>query len=134
MLKGKTAVRLALTGLLAMASAIPVAASPASAANPLIQDQSCTSGRATWVHIYFYAGTHCYGFKGLVDLPDFGGGGYNAQTVCFGNNYGVFWYDQNGHGYRQNFVSGEVDYFGSNITPTALEINGWSGSSNCNGV
>ncbi len=100
-------------------------------ASPDIEIESCTSGRATWVHVYadLPSEIFCVGFTGSIywSVPP------QVYAFCTGNNYGyVEWYnEENGEYSYGPFYQG----FAANITGEVLlvylEIDGWSGSDSC---
>lgn len=62
-----------------------------------IQNQPCTSGRSTWVHVYTVSdGTFCLGFKGTY-VFNYGNGRW-VNKLTFGNNYGNIEYEIHGTG------------------------------------
>lgn len=60
---------------------------------PNIVDESCTSNRSTWVHVYPQGpvGTFCLGFKGTWVFNN--GNGRWVNKVTFGNNYGSMYFE-----------------------------------------
>lgn len=94
-----------------------------------IQEQPCTSGRATWVHIEFLSqGTLCYGFTGTWYFS----GGYIPIHFCSGNNSGTFKYsDINGNEHSFNFGPGANISFLHTDDAVSLTITGYSGNDTC---
>jgi hypothetical protein len=136
--------RLTAAGMLALAvmlgtvfmNAIPASAAPraagsaVSAALPDIREATCTSARATWVHVSDSYGLQCYGGAGRynftpMDVAFFG--------FCAGNNYGHYKiFDQsNMKFYVKYFKPGfSIDY-PNDIFIVYLKIKSWSGSDTC---
>jgi hypothetical protein len=98
-------------------------------ASPDIEEESCTSSRATWVHAYTDSGTFCLGYAGLIEwsVPP------EIYTFCAGNNYGYYelYYEPTGKYSVVHFTQGfGLDY--PNLTLLVyVEIDGWSGSDKC---
>jgi hypothetical protein len=99
--------------------------------SPDIETESCTSGRATWVHVYANLPSEifCVGFKGAISwsVPP------QVYAFCTGNNYGyVEWYNEitGTYSYGPFYQGFAADYTGK-ILLVYLEIDGWSGSDSC---
>jgi hypothetical protein len=121
-------------------TASPASASPArtdlahlsasgATVSPAIEQESCTSGRATWVHVDTSYGLLCFGFAGTAkwSVPPL------LYTFCAGNNYGYFetYNEANGKYFVQHFTQGFGADFGSLILLVYVEIQGYSGSDKC---
>lgn len=98
---------------------------------PNIVDESCTSNRSTWVHVYPQGpvGTFCLGFKGTWTFNN--GNGRWVNKVTFGNNYGNMNYEFRGTNgglvpVYENFDEGSLDctVVGGCLLED-LTINGW---------
>ena len=98
-------------------------------ASPDIEEESCTSSRATWVHAYTDSGTFCIGYAGTIEwsVPP------EIYTFCAGNNYGYYevYYEPTGTYTVVHFTQGfGLDY--ANLTLLVyVQIDGWSGSDSC---
>lgn len=94
-----------------------------------IEEESCTSGRATWVHIDTSYGLLCFGYTGVAEweVPP------ELYTFCAGNNYGYFeeYNENNGDYYLVQYNHGYGSDFGPLILIVYVEIDGWSGSDTC---
>jgi hypothetical protein len=95
---------------------------------PNIQEQPCTSGRATWVHIKTLEhGTQCYGFTGTWYFS-----GNVLISFCPGNNRGTFWYsDSKGQEHSFNFEPGGATVGFMTGGAVKLYISGWEGNYKC---
>ena len=93
-----------------------------------IQEQPCTSGRATWVHIKTLEhGTQCYGFTGTWYFS-----GNVLISFCPGNNRGTFWYsDSKGQEHSFNFEPGGATVGFMTGGAVKLYISGWEGNYTC---
>ncbi len=98
-------------------------------ASPDIEEESCTSSRATWVHVYADSGTFCLGYTGLIEwsVPP------EIYTFCAGNNYGYFetYYEPSGTYSAAAFSEGFGRDYPNLTLLVYVEIDGWSGSDSC---
>jgi hypothetical protein len=97
-------------------------------ATPGIVEGSCTSSRATWVHVDSGDGDLCFGYMGTAYFSPYP----YLYEFCAGNNYGSFvefniytgdYYDVH---FKQGYGS---DFYGEDIV--SVTINGWSGNDKC---
>jgi hypothetical protein len=65
-----------------------------------IQENSCTSGRATWVHMTMNGVTRCFGGTGTLGFS-----GNVTYWFCSGNNYGTVKYWKGGNPYSLGFTN-----------------------------
>lgn len=98
---------------------------PVSGVSGDIQEQPCTSGRATWVHMTMNGTTRCFGYTGTLYFS-----GNNTTWFCAGNNYGTLKYWKNNTYYSLGFTNGTNVNLGG-VDVTLLTINGWRGSNTC---
>lgn len=100
-----------------------------SRVTPAIEVESCTSSRATWVHVYSPEGLQCFGYTGEAFWSPWP----ELYTFCAGNNHGSFiYYDaNNGKTYTSDFYAGFGSDFAPGIYIESVTINGWSGSDKC---
>jgi hypothetical protein len=103
-----------------------VVSDPGTYAVANIQEQPCTSGRATWVHMTINGTTKCYGFTGTFYFS-----GNNTTYFCAGNNYGNLRYWEGNNYYSLGFAPGTRVNWPNGINVTLLTINGWRGSNTC---
>lgn len=90
-----------------------------------IQEQPCTSGRATWLHMTMNGTTRCYGFKGTLGFS-----GNVTYWFCSGNNYGTVKYWDGNDPVSLGFTNGtNISLDGGNVY--LLTINGYRGSDTC---
>ena len=130
-----------MTLLGALSGASPALASTASVAQagrhylsvtPDIHSASCTSARATWVHITFtapHSGTTCYGGTGTITFS-----ANDVSKFCPGNNAGAFKYMiiATGQDKTDNFSSGGATlHFNPTVDAISLHISSFSGSHSC---
>jgi hypothetical protein len=125
------------TLLAAFMAAVPAMAAPVNAAqtgshgsaavlnSPAIQEQACTSGRATWVHMTINGSTRCFGYKGTFYFS-----GNSTGWFCSGNNYGTVRYWRGNDYLSLGFTNGTNTNLGGGDV-TLLTINGWRGSNTC---
>lgn len=94
---------------------------------PAISEESCTSSRATWVHIDDYLGYDCFGGMGYES--------YNAAprlyTFCAGNNNGVLDIVVSGIKYFGTYSAGFAQDYGCCVYVFHFSIAGWSGGDTC---
>jgi hypothetical protein len=99
---------------------------------PDIQVQSCTSGRAQWVHMVLSYGTgletRCYGYTGIEYFS-----GNVTWHVCAGNNYGsIYYYDPHQNKYETwDFAPGHVIAWTYGVDISWLHISGYGGGDTC---
>jgi hypothetical protein len=99
------------------------------AAAPDIAVASCTSSRATWVHVDSAYGLQCFGGTGTSYFSPYPA----LYSFCAGNNHGSFEvYNANiGRYVITNYSAGYGSNFGARIYIVWVTINGWSGSYRC---
>lgn len=90
-----------------------------------IEEQPCTAGRATWVHMTVNGSTRCFGFKGTFYFS-----GNSTGWFCSGNNYGTVRYWRGNDYLSLGFTNGTNTNLGGGDV-TLLTINGWRGSNTC---
>jgi hypothetical protein len=97
-----------------------------STAASMIEDESCTSARSTWVHVYpIDDGIFCLGFAGTWTFN--GGNGRWATDVNFGNNYGNITFEWHGAWVYENFDEGSLNWANpSKADLWTLTISGWN--------
>jgi hypothetical protein len=72
----------------------PTASARSALVSPAIEQESCTSARSTWVHVYLTnGGTTCFGFAGETGYLSL-----DAYSMDPGNNYGWLTYN---YGYEE---------------------------------
>jgi hypothetical protein len=97
-----------------------------------IQEQPCTSGRATWVHMTMSEDgslvNKCYGYSGIFYFS-----ANSTYYVCAGNNYGtMYYYDPHQGKYETwTFAPGHVIGWTYAVDISWLNISGWNGDSTC---
>jgi hypothetical protein len=94
-----------------------------------IQEQPCTSGRKTWVHIDSADGLQCFGFAGTAAFDPYP----RLYEFCAGNNHGSFEvFDSDTGKYSSgNYSAGFARDYGNGIYIVSVTIKGWSGSDSC---
>jgi len=98
---------------------------------PDISSATCTSSRATWVHVW--PGPTCYGFTGGTSPWQ------PVDNICFGNNYGVAEvYNSNTGTYTDYYthspgvwLPSAFSEWGPGMYLDYLEIDGYTGGDHC---
>jgi hypothetical protein len=107
-------------------SGVALGSNSAATAATTIEDESCTSARSTWVHVYpVDDGIFCLGFAGTWVFN--GGNGRWATDVNFGNNYGNITFEWHGAWVYENFDEGSLNWANPSTAELwTLTINGWN--------